>query len=34
MMGHILCDLVEQSLTYHEHGPNRKKFSIAPRSRD
>jgi D-sedoheptulose 7-phosphate isomerase len=23
MMGHILCDLVEQSLTYHEHGPNR-----------
>jgi phosphoheptose isomerase len=22
MMGHILCDLVEQSLTYHEHGPN------------
>jgi len=22
MMGHILCDLVEQSLTYHSHGPN------------
>jgi phosphoheptose isomerase len=23
MIGHILCDLVEQSLTYNEHGPNR-----------
>jgi D-sedoheptulose 7-phosphate isomerase len=22
MMGHILCELVEQSLTYHSHGPN------------